>query len=157
MLGYPCRGWRDNSKEQSVIIDVTSCEAILFRPKREVHFQVLIFSRYVLSKSNASLVLGVLWVFRSLCAVRRKDRLSSGFAFHSKLLNESLESFSSWVFCMITRKNLFALVDTVLTFELWIRIPRIIPYRPVVPSCFTGEGSQFLSLAYLSKPCCLVL
>jgi hypothetical protein len=58
---------------------------------------------------------------------------------------------------MIIRKNLFALVDTILTFELWILIPRIIPYGPAVPPCFTGEGSQFLSLAYLSKPCRLVL
>jgi hypothetical protein len=30
MSGYPCKGWRDNSKEQSVIIDVTSCEVVFF-------------------------------------------------------------------------------------------------------------------------------
>jgi hypothetical protein len=70
MSGYPCRRWRDKSKEQSIIIDVTSCEAIFFRPEREDHFRVLIFLRYVLSKSNASLVLGVLWVFRPLCAIQ---------------------------------------------------------------------------------------
>jgi hypothetical protein len=101
------------------------------------------------------------WVFFGSFALfvrfGRKVRLSSGFAFHSKLLNESLERFLSWVFCMITQKNLFALADTILTFELWILIPQIIPYRPAVPPCFTGEGSQFLSLAYLSKPCGLVL
>jgi hypothetical protein len=33
MSGYPCRGWRDSSKEPSVITDVISCEAISFRPK----------------------------------------------------------------------------------------------------------------------------
>jgi hypothetical protein len=59
MSGYPCGGWRDNSKEQSVIIDVTPCEVIFFRPKEEDYFRVLILSRYVLSKSNASVVLGV--------------------------------------------------------------------------------------------------
>jgi hypothetical protein len=32
----------------------------------------------------------------------REDHLSSGLAFHSKLLNESLKIFSIWVFCMIT-------------------------------------------------------
>jgi hypothetical protein len=30
MSGYPCRGWRDKLKEQSIIIDVTSCEATFF-------------------------------------------------------------------------------------------------------------------------------
>jgi hypothetical protein len=70
MSDYPCRGWRDNSKEQSVIIDVTSCEAIFFRPKREGRFRVFIFSRYVLSKPIASLVMDVLCVFRPLCVIR---------------------------------------------------------------------------------------
>jgi hypothetical protein len=33
MSGYPCRGWRDSSKEPSVITDVIACGAISFRPK----------------------------------------------------------------------------------------------------------------------------
>jgi hypothetical protein len=49
------------------------------------------------------------------------------------------------------------LVDTVLLFELWILIPRIISHGPTVPPCFTGEGSQFLSLVYLGKLCHLAL
>jgi hypothetical protein len=93
----------------------------------------------------------------ALFAFKRKDRLSSGLAFYSKLLNESLEVFSSWVFCMITRRNLSALVDVVLLFELWILIPQIIPHGPAVPPCFTGEGFQSLGLAYLGKPRHLVL
>jgi hypothetical protein len=63
----------------------------------------------------------------------------------------NLEVFSSWLFRMITLRNLFALVDTVLLFELWILIPRIISRGPAVPPCLTGEGSQFLGLAYLGK------
>jgi hypothetical protein len=58
---------------------------------------------------------------------------------------------------MITQRNLFALVDTVLLFHLWILIPRIISRGPAVPPCFMGEGSQSLSLAYLGKPRRLVL
>jgi hypothetical protein len=101
------------------------------------------------------------WVFFGFFALfahfGRNDRLSSGLAFHSKPLIASLEIFSSRVFCMITRRNLFALVETVLLFELWILIPRIISYELVVPPCFAGEGFQFLGLAYLRKPHCLVL
>jgi hypothetical protein len=101
------------------------------------------------------------WVFFGFFALfalfGRKDRLLSGLAFYSKLLNESLEILLSWVFCMITQRNLFAFVKTVLLFELWILIPRIISYGPAVPSCFTGEGSQYLGLAYLGKLCRLVL
>jgi hypothetical protein len=52
---------------------------------------------------------------------------------------------------MITRRNLFALVDTVLLFELWILIPRIISRGLAVPPCPTGDGSLFLGLAYLGK------
>jgi hypothetical protein len=70
MLGYPCREWHDKLKEQSIIIDVTSCWAAFFRPEREGHFRVFIFSIYVLSKPNGSLVLGVLWIFRPLCTFR---------------------------------------------------------------------------------------
>jgi hypothetical protein len=58
---------------------------------------------------------------------------------------------------MITQRDLFALVDTVLIFELWILIPRIIPYGLAVPPCFTGKGSQYLGLAYLGKLCRLFL
>jgi hypothetical protein len=65
--------------------------------------------------------------------------------------------FSSRVFCMITRRSIFALVDIVLLFELWIFIPRIMFHGPAVPPCFTGEGSQFLGLPYLGKPRRLVL
>jgi hypothetical protein len=35
MSGYPCRGCHDISKKQCIIIDVTSYEAIFFRPRRE--------------------------------------------------------------------------------------------------------------------------
>jgi hypothetical protein len=41
MPGYPCRGWHDKSKEQSIIIDVTSCEATSFRPKKRRSFSSL--------------------------------------------------------------------------------------------------------------------
>jgi hypothetical protein len=74
-----------------------------------------------------------------------------GLAFYSKFLSESLEVFSSWVFRMITQRNLFALADTVLLFELWILIPRIISRGLAVPPCPTGDGSLFLGLAYLGK------
>jgi hypothetical protein len=63
MSGYPCRGWRDNSKKKRIIIDVTSCEAIFFRPRREGCLRVFIFSRYVLSGLVASLVASALWSF----------------------------------------------------------------------------------------------
>jgi hypothetical protein len=53
---------------------------------------------------------------------------------------------------MITRRDVFALVDNVLIFELWIFIPRIMFHGPAVPPCFIGEGSQFLGLLYLGKP-----
>jgi hypothetical protein len=49
MSGYPCRGWRDNSNEQDIIIDVMSCGVAFCRPRREGHFRVSIFLRYVLS------------------------------------------------------------------------------------------------------------
>jgi hypothetical protein len=70
MSGYPCRGWRDSSKEPSVFTDIISCEAISFRPKGEARFWVLMFLRYVLLKST------LLWcwvsheVFRLLYAIR---------------------------------------------------------------------------------------
>jgi hypothetical protein len=102
MSGYPCRGWRDNSKKQCIIIDVTFCEAIFFRPRREGCFRVFIFLRYVLSGFAASLVPGVLWVFRPLCVIRAQGSPSRGLALYSNLLNESLKVFSSWVFRMIT-------------------------------------------------------
>jgi hypothetical protein len=95
--------------------------------------------------------------FTLFARLERKGRLSSGLASYSKLLDETLKTFSSWVFCMITRRNLFVLVDTVLLFELWILIPRIMFHGLAVPPCFTGEGSQFLGLPYLGKPRRLVL
>jgi hypothetical protein len=70
MSGYPCRGWRDSSKEPSVITDVISCEAISFRPKEEARFWTFMLSSYVLLKST------LLWcwvfreVFRPLYAIR---------------------------------------------------------------------------------------
>jgi hypothetical protein len=39
MSGYPCRGWRDSSKKQCIIIDVTSCEAIFFDLEEKVVFE----------------------------------------------------------------------------------------------------------------------
>jgi hypothetical protein len=157
MSGYPCRGWRDDSKKQSIIIDITSYGAIFFRPKREGHFRVFMFLRYVLSNPIAFWCRVFFGSFALFARFKCKDRLSSGLAFYSKLLNESLEIFSSWVFCMITQRNLFALVDTVSLFELWILIPQIISHGPTVPPCFTGEGSQFLGLAYSGKQRCFAL
>jgi hypothetical protein len=33
MSGYPCKGWRDSSKEPGVITDVITCGVIFFRRK----------------------------------------------------------------------------------------------------------------------------
>jgi hypothetical protein len=69
----------------------------------------------------------------------RKYRLLRGLVFYLRLEFESLESSSSWVFCMLARKNLLALIDIVLTFEWRILIPRIIYYGPAVPLRSTNQ------------------
>jgi hypothetical protein len=52
----------------------------------------------------------------------RKYRLSSGLVLYSRPQFDSLGNLSSGVFCMTTRKDPPALIDTVLVFELWILI-----------------------------------
>jgi hypothetical protein len=98
-LGYPCRGWRDNSNEQGIITDVTSCGVALFRPRREGHFRVLIFSRYVLSRAHRFFRVGC-----SLCLSPSLRDSNVRIAFRVDLppirnlwVNPS-RPFSSWVF-----------------------------------------------------------
>jgi hypothetical protein len=142
MSGYPCRGWRDNSNKRGIIIDVTSCGVVFFRPKREGHFRVFIFSRYVLSKATSLLSCRAFSrSFALFARFERKDRPSSGFApTRNSWMNPS-RPVSRWVFCMITRRDVFALADTILIFEWWFFIPRITFHGPAVPPCFTDEGS----------------
>jgi hypothetical protein len=158
MSGYPDKGWRDNSNEQGIITDVTSCGVDLFRPRREEHFRVLIFSRYVLSRARRC--------FRIGCSLGLSPSLRDSnvrIAFQVDLppiqnlwVNPS-RPFSSWVFCMIIRRDVFALTDTILIFESWFFIPRIMFHGPAVPPCFTNEGSRFPGLPYLGGPHCFVL
>jgi hypothetical protein len=99
MSGYPCRGWRDNSNEQGIITDVTSCGVDLFRPRREGHFRVLIFSRYVLSRAHRFFRVGC-----SLCLSPSLRDSNIRIAFRVDLppirnlwVNPS-RPFSNWVF-----------------------------------------------------------
>jgi hypothetical protein len=52
----------------------------------------------------------------------RKYRLSSGLVLYLRPQFDSPGSLSSGVFCMTTRKDPPALIDTVLAFELWVLI-----------------------------------
>jgi hypothetical protein len=81
----------------------------------------------------------------------RENRLSSGLVSYSKLLNLS-RPFSSWVFRMIIRRDVFVLADTIWIFELWFLIPQIMFHGPAEPPCFTSKGSRFSGLLYLGKP-----
>jgi hypothetical protein len=151
MSGYPCRGWRDNSNEQRIITDVTFCGVVLFRPGRERHFRVLIFSRYVLSRAHCFFC-----VESSLCLSPPLCGSNARIAFQAALpptqffwMNPS-KPFLSWVFCTIIRRDVFALAGAILIFELWILIPRIVLWL-ATPYCHSIHG--FWSLESLfSRP-----
>jgi hypothetical protein len=102
MSGYPCRGWRDNSNEQGIITDITSCDVVLFRSRREGHFRVLYFRGIYYQEPIASLM-----SFTLFARFERKDHLSSGFAPYSKLLDESLETFFELGFLLDYSKGYF--------------------------------------------------
>jgi hypothetical protein len=145
MSGYPCRGWRDNSNKQSIINAVTPSGVVFFRPKREGHFRIFIFSRYVLSKAHRFFGVGCsLGLSPSLRDSNVRIAFRAALPPYSKLLDESFETFLESVFCMIIRRDVFPLADTTLILESWFFIPRIMFHGPAVPSCFTDEGSQFL-------------
>jgi hypothetical protein len=75
MSGYPCRGWRDNSNKQCIIVDVTSCEVILFRPRREGCFQVFIFSSASIAPRVRDLCSSVLFTWANNSALLFEVRI----------------------------------------------------------------------------------
>jgi hypothetical protein len=93
MSGYPCRGWRDSSKESSVITDVIYCEVFPFNSKGKLDlgfscFRGMYYQNPHFFGAGCSMKFSALFIL-----FEGKYLLLNGLVFPSKLLSESLEAF----------------------------------------------------------------